>query len=62
MIWYSESIVILWKTVDCEHAIHDALLIAEGICQGGAYHGYEYDFNEAYLKLYVTYEHNKMEV
>lgn len=47
---------------DCERAIHDALLIADGICLGGTYLGYEYDFNEAYRKLYAVYEYNKLEV
>lgn len=52
----------LANTGDCEQALHDALLIADGISSGGAYLGYEYDFNEAYRKLYAVYEHNKLEV
>lgn len=52
----------LEKLGDCEQAIHDALLIANGICLGGAYLGYDYDFNEAYRKLYTVYEYNKLEV
>lgn len=33
-----------------------------GICIGATYIGYEYDFNEAYRKLCVVYEYNKLEV
>lgn len=39
--------------------MHDALLIAEGILLGGAYLGFDYDFNDVYDKLLSAYEYNK---
>lgn len=49
----------LEKLGDCEQAMHDALLIANGICIGGAYLGFEYDYNKVYVKLRSVYEHHK---
>jgi hypothetical protein len=50
----------LEETEDCEQSMYDALLIAEGIFLGGAYLGFEYNFEDVYKKLCSAYEYNKI--
>lgn len=47
------------ETGDLEQAMRDAVLVANAICSGGAYLGFEYDFNKVYKKLCSAYEYNK---
>lgn len=47
------------ETGDLEQAMRDAVLVANAMCSGAAYLGFEYDFNKVYKKICSAYEYNK---